>query len=144
MAYTREQKAGALALVSQGLSAEKAANKLGINPRSVQIWAKRLREISPKETPDDIRNEDLKLIRRSQELINDAYDDIEESSTATKHLIALNAIKGTAQDKENVRQGKGVTVPISITFITKPRHETAVEPEYREVPPERLSEPAGE
>ena len=144
MAYTREEKAGALALVSQGLSAKKAASQLGINPRSVQIWAKRLREISPKETPDDIRNEDLKLIRRSQELINDAYDDMEDQGAALKHLIRLNAIKGTAQDKENARQSKGVTVPIIITFTTRPRDEPALEPEYREVPPDRLSEPADE
>ncbi len=141
MVYTREEKAGALALVSQGLSAKKAANRLRINPRSVQIWAKRLREISPKETPDDIRNEDLKLIRRSQELINDAYDDMEDQGAALKHLISLNAIKGTAQDKENARQSKGVTTPITITFTTTPTDEPAMEAEYREVPPERLSEP---
>ena len=144
MAYTREEKAGALALVNQGLSAKKAANQLGISPRSVQIWAKRLREISPKETPDDIRNEDLKLIRRSQELINDAYDEMEDTGVALKHLIPLNAVKGTAQDKDFRSRESQPSTPITIVFTTRPRDLPVVEAEYREVPPERLREPGDE
>ena len=78
MAYTREEKAEALALMRTGVSAQRAAHELGLQPRTVQIWGKRFREISPEEMPQSIRDEDLKIVQRAQELINEGFDEIEE------------------------------------------------------------------
>jgi len=92
MAYTREEKAEALALMRTGVSAQRAANELGLQPRTVQIWGKRFREISPEEMPQSIRDEDLKIVQRAQELINEGFDEIEEAGDARKYLIPLNAV----------------------------------------------------
>ena len=94
MAYTREEKAEALALMRTGVSAQRAAKELGLQPRTVQIWAKRFREISPEEMPKSIRDEDLKIVQRAQDLIHEAFDEIEETGDARKYLIPLNAVKG--------------------------------------------------
>ena len=101
MAYTREEKAEALALMRTGVSAQRAATELGLQPRTVQIWGKRFRELSPEELPQSIRDEDLKIVQRAQELIHEAFDEIEELGEARKYLIPLNAVKGTAQDKDH-------------------------------------------
>ncbi len=124
MGYTRNDKAQAIALVATGVSSEKVAVELALHPRSVQRWVKRSREMSAKETlPDDIRAEDLALIRRSQELINDAYDDMEDTGVSLKHLISLNAIKGTAQDKEHARKDSGRQT-IIMNFAERPTDMT--------------------
>ncbi len=150
MAYTREEKAEALALMRTGVSAQRAATELGLQPRTVQIWGKRFREISPEEMPQSIRYEDLKIVQRAQELIHEAFDEIEETGDARKYLIPLNAVKGTAQDKDFRSRESQPAAPITITFAARPTSidvtydEPAVEAEYREVPSERLSEPGDE
>ncbi len=134
MAYTREEKAEALALMRTGVSAQRAATELGIHPRSVQIWAKRFRELSPEEMPQSIRDEDLKIVQRAQELIHEAFDEIEETGEARKYLIPLNAVKGTAQDKDHrERQAnptRGVTNYIIVLGKTDPPE--AIEAEFTE------------
>ena len=144
MTYSREQKAEALAFMRTGVSAQRAANELGLQPRTVQIWAKRFREISPEEMPQSIRDEDLKIVQRAQELIHEAFDEIEETGDARKYLIPLNAVKGTAQDKDFRTRESQASTSITIVFPTRPTDEPAVEAEYREVPRERLSEPGDE
>ena len=144
MAYTREEKAEALALMRTGVSAQRAANELGLQPRTVQIWGKRFREISPEEMPQSIRDEDLKIVQRAQELIHEAFDEIEETGDARKYLIPLNAVKGTAQDKDFRTREAQPSTPITIVFTTRPRDEPVVAADIREVAPERLSEPGDE
>jgi len=141
MAYTREEKAEALALMRTGVSAQRAARELGLQPRTVQIWGKRFREISPEEMPQSIRDEDLKIVQRAQDLIHEAFDEIEESGDARKYLIPLNAVKGTAQDKDFRMRESQPSTPITINFSVRPNDEPAVEAEYREVAPERLGDP---
>lgn len=99
--YSTEDKAQALALVATGLPASHAAERLGIPERTVSFWALRMRQIAAEEGDREIVDEDYRIIRRSQDLIQDGLDNIHESGEAHKHLIALNAIKGTAQDKRS-------------------------------------------
>ena len=113
------------------MSAVRAAAETGLPERSVQIWAKRLREISPKEVPQTIRDEDLKIIGRSQELIHDAYDEIEEAGEAKKYLIPINAIKGTAQDKDHRASASRPSGTVIINFNIQPMDEVT-EGEVRE------------
>ena len=119
MAYTREEKAEALALLMTGVSGQRAAKELGLQPRTVQIWAKRFREISPEEIPQSIRDEDMRIVQRAQELIHEAFDEIEETGEARKYLIPLNAVKGTAQDKEHrSRETSGTNIKdLNVTII---------------------------
>ena len=138
MTYTREEKAEALALIRTGVSARRAATELGLLPRTVQIWDKRFREISPEEMPRSIRDEDMRIVQRAQELIHEAFDEIEEIGEARKYLIPLNAVKGTAQDKEHrSRDGAGTgTTIINFNFQTSEpeRSNDAIEAEFREAP----------
>ena len=90
--------------------------------------------------PRSIRDEDLKIVQRAQELINEGFDEIEETGDARKYLIPLNAVKGTAQDKDFRMRESQPSTPITITFNVRPADEPAVEAEYLEVPSERLGE----
>jgi hypothetical protein len=144
MAYTREEKAEALALMRTGVSAQRAAKELGLQPRTVQIWAKRFREISPEEMPKSIRDEDLKIVQRAQDLIHEAFDEIEETGDARKYLIPLNAVKGTAQDKDFRTRGSQPSTPITITFNVRPTDAIIPAGDIRVVASERLGEPADE
>ena len=94
--------------------------------------------------PQSIRDEDLKIVQRAQDLIHEAFDEIEETGDARKYLIPLNAVKGTAQDKDFRTRESQPSTPITIVFTTRPRDEPVVEAEYREVAPERLCEPGDE
>lgn len=139
MAYTREEKAEALALLMTGVSGQRAAKQLGLQPRTVQIWGKRFREISPEEIPQSIRDEDMRIVQRAQELIHEAFDEIEETGDARKYLIPLNAVKGTAQDKEHrSREAHGTTINILPTVVlgrTGAEIRDAIEGEVREIRP---------
>ena len=97
--YSTETKAEVLALVRQGEPADRAGAACGVPARTAQLWAKRFRQIAAEEGDREIIDEDYRLALRSSQLIHDAYDSIEEEGTAQKHLIALNAIRGTAIDK---------------------------------------------
>ena len=128
-----------MALMRTGVSAQRAARELGLQPRAVQIWGRRFREISQEEMPQSIRDEDLKIVQRAQDLIHEAFDEIEETGDARKYLIPLNAVKGTAQDKDFRTRESQPSTPITINFSVRPTDEPVVEAEYREVALERLS-----
>ncbi len=133
MAYTREEKAEAVALMKTGVSAQRAATELGLQPRTVQIWGKRFRELSPEDMPQSIRDEDLKIVQRAQELIHEAFDEIEETGEARKYLIPLNAVKGTAQDKDHrARQANPTSVTQYIIIKGSVDPPEAIEGEFTE------------
>ena len=117
--YSSETKVEVLALVRQGEPADRAGAACGVPARTAQLWARRFREIAAEEGDREIIDEDYRLALRSSQLIHDAYDSIEEEGNAAKHLIALNAIRGTAIDKlltrnrGNTRSGSFVIVRTS-------------------------------
>ena len=113
--YSCETKAEVLALVRQGEPADRAGAACGVPARTAQLWAKRFRQIAAEEGDREIIDEDYRLALRSSQLIHDAYDSIEEEGNAAKHLIALNAIRGTAIDKLLKRQpGQASQTTISV------------------------------
>ena len=97
--YTEDQKAGALALVRQGKSAEHAAAELGLPSRSVQRWGKRHRETSVEEDDPLLQSESFRLAMRAAELLHTALDQIEDEGNPAKYAAVLNAIRGTSIDK---------------------------------------------
>ncbi len=115
--YSSETKAEVLALVRQGETADRAGAACGVPARTAQLWAKRFREIAAEEGDREIIDEDYRLALRSSQLIHDAYDSIEEEGNAAKHLIALNAIRGTAIDKLLKRQPYAQGVPSVTVFV---------------------------
>lgn len=96
--YTEDQKAGALALVRQGKSAEHAAAELRLPPRSVQRWVKRHRETSSEQDDPILQSESFRLAMRAAELLHTALDQIEDEGNPAKHMAVLNAIRGTSID----------------------------------------------
>ena len=99
MTYSREVKAEALALVELGVSAQHAAERLNIEPRSVQLWAKRLREITPEQEHPPVINDWYRLTRRTQGILHDGLDAIKDDETALKHLTQLTVLAGVGTDK---------------------------------------------
>lgn len=156
MAYDVEQKAQAIALVRTGTSCAKAASLLGLPERSVQLWLREFRETSAKQDDPLLNDQSLRIAERSGELIEIALEHIAEMDPADTHkaLFVLNAVRGTSIDKmiSSSRKDK-VTVPISITFNTRPAvpddtdssdapdTDTSVtlDAEYRAVTPEHVS-----
>jgi hypothetical protein len=116
--YSTEIKAQALALVRQGETAQNAARILRLPERTVQSWAARLRQIAVEQDDRELLDEDYRLALRSSALIHNAYDTIEESGEEHKHLISLNAIRGTAIDKIIKRNQSNTQVNIGQFVIT--------------------------
>ena len=94
--YDRETKAQALSLALQS-NATSAARELGLSSRTVERWVQHY-------TADNADNnewmtENALVIARSTALTLDGLDIVESKREADRHLMALNAIRGTAIDK---------------------------------------------
>jgi transposase-like protein len=125
--YTTETKAQALALVMAGTPAEVAARELRINPRAVQRWAAKCREMSPEQwQPVNDR-----IIERASELVMDALDQMEDEGDILKHLNTLNALRGTSIDKAlAIERKNGYTgdAPLVIAvFPSMPENVTTID-----------------
>ena len=94
--YDRDTKAQALAQAAVS-SAAQAARNLELPERTVQRWVERYTaENGGEQWADDNPG----VIARATELLHDAMDQIEERGEAYKHVMALNALRGTSIDKE--------------------------------------------
>lgn len=93
--HTPEVKAQALAAVQLGKGTKTGAIEAGVPLRTVQRWRRDMAQRDAEQwQPDNVQ-----AIHMSTDLIMDAMQDIKEDGDAKKHLIALNAIRGTAIDK---------------------------------------------
>lgn len=97
--YDRAVKAEALALVELGETAQRAAERLNINPRNVQRWVKRSREVSAEVEHPAVMNDWYRLTRRTQSRLHDGLDAIVDDDTALKHLTQLTVLAGVGTDK---------------------------------------------
>lgn len=97
--FGRAVKAEVLALIEMGETAQRAAERLNLEPRTVQRWAKRCRELSAEQEYPAVIAEHYRLTRRYQACQHDALDTIEEEGTASKHLSQLIIGGGVSTDK---------------------------------------------
>ena len=121
--YDTETKAQALALIEWGKPASHVAQEMGLNERTVQMWAKRFREISAKEEDDRLLAEHYRIAEHAFALTHDALDELDEEPEKRKYLVPLNIVGNTHVDKILKRQEpKYATVQaqnIQINFISQ-------------------------
>ena len=127
--YDREMKARALALVASGGTAAGVGRELGISNSTVARWVQRY--------PGENENEQWQADNaagsaRSTEPLMDGLDQSEERGEACKSLIALNAIRGTAIDKQASTRGGTVNI-IALVQTRAAEIEATIEAEYREL-----------
>ncbi len=136
--YSVETKAQALALIEWGKPASHVAQEMGLNERTVQLWARRFREISAKEEDDRLLAEHYRIAEHAFALTHDALDELDEDPEKRKYLVPLNIVGNTHVDKILKRQeAKHSPVQaqnIQINFISEERpkelpEEDAVEGE---------------
>ncbi|MCH6556318.1 MAG: helix-turn-helix domain-containing protein, partial [Chloroflexi bacterium] len=112
--YDRETKAQALAQAAVSTAAQ-AARDLQLPERTVRRWVERY---AAENGGEQWAADNPGVIARATELLHDAMDQIEERGEAYKHVMALNALRGTSIDKEQragggKRQGSFVVVRTS-------------------------------
>ena len=123
--YSIETKAQALALIEWDKPASHVAQEMGLNERTVQLWAKRFREISAKEEDDRLLAEHYRIAEHAFALTHDALDELDEEPEKRKYLVPLNIVGNTHVDKILKRQeAKHSPVQaqnITINFISEKR-----------------------
>ena len=100
--YDRAVKAEVLALVELGVSAQRAAERLNVSPRQAQAWAQQARKVAAEEEHPAIINDWYRLTRRTQSVLHDALDTLQEDNTgkqALKHMTQLTVLAGVGTDK---------------------------------------------
>ena len=95
--YDRETKAQALAQAAVSTAAQ-AARNLQLPERTVQRWVERY--LAENDGNNGWADDNRAVISRATELLMDAMDQIEDRGEAYKHVMALNALRGTSIDKE--------------------------------------------
>lgn len=124
--YDRETKAQALALVAAQTVAH-AARELSVPETTIRRWVRHYTEENGGEQWAD---DNAQVISRATELTLDGLDQVEEQGTAHKHLIALNAIRGTAIDKASKHSGSTVNI-IALVQTRAAEIQATIEGEYR-------------
>lgn len=100
--YDRETKAKALAIAATSTAAQ-AARELALPYRTVARWVERY--TAENGSNNGWAADNPAVIARATELLMDAMDQIEERGEAYKHVMALNALRGTSIDKEQRKGG---------------------------------------
>src|SRR3972149_5772345 len=72
--YLDEVKASALELMQRGYSARAAARELGIEPRTVERWAQRWRQVDPATDLPILMENWTRIVHRSQQKMHDFLD----------------------------------------------------------------------
>lgn len=109
--YDRETKAKALAQAAVSTAAQ-AARDLQLPERTVQRWVERY---TAENGGEQWAADNPGVIARATELLMDAMDQIEERGEAYKHVMALNALRGTSIDKE--QRHNDVPTPTNISVF---------------------------
>lgn len=108
--YSAKEVGTALALVQAGAKTKEAAQHVGADPATVRRWVQRMRELNPEEwVPENVVS-----IHMATDLIQDGMQAIKQDGDAKSHLIALNAIRGTAIDKMQRTGSDGAQVAVRI------------------------------
>jgi len=99
---------------------------MGLNERTVQLWAKRFREISAKEEDDRLLAEHYRIAEHAFALTHDALDELDEEPEKRKYLVPLNIVGNTHVDKilkrqESKYQPNVQAQQITINFISEER-----------------------
>ena len=116
--YDTETKAQVLALVHQGVPADRAGREHGIPERTAQFWAARMRQVAANETDRELLDEDYRIALRTGDLIQDALDIIQEDGSAAKHLTQLTIARGISLSK--ITESKSISRPsLTITLIAE-------------------------
>ncbi len=146
--YSVETKAQALALIEWGKPASHVAQVLGLNERTVQLWAKRFREISAKEEYDRLLAEHYRIAEHAFALTHDALDELDEEPEKRKYLVPLNIVGNTHVDKifkrqelrEKSRQteaGRALADAINrLANLSVPERDAIIEGEVTEITPD--------
>ena len=125
--YDREMKARALALVASGGTAAGVGRELGISNSTVARWVQRY---TGENDNEQWQADNAAVIARSTELLMDGLDQTEERGEAYKSLIALNAIRGTAIDKQSSTRGGTINV-IALVTDRAAAIQATIEAEYK-------------
>ena len=106
---SRETKARALALLQAGMSTSQVVQKLQglVSRRTVFRWAGRWREIEDGDVEPLLKDSNVLIATRADELLHDVLDILDDLDLSTdlgkktllKYAMQLNAIKGTSVDK---------------------------------------------
>ena len=124
--YTTEIKAQAVAIAT-GSTAAQAARELQLPYRTVARW---IQTYAAQPGNEEWADANRQVISRSTELTLDGLDQLEERGEAYKNLIALNAIRGTAIDKQSKYSGGTVNI-IALVAARAAEIKAAIEGEYR-------------
>ncbi len=132
--YDVETKAKALALIEWGKPASHVAQEMGLNERTVQLWAKRFREITAKEEDDRLLAEHYRIAEHAFALTHDALDELDEEPEKRKYLVPLNIVGNTHVDKilkrqEQKYQPNVQAQNITINFISQKPPSDVIEGE---------------
>jgi hypothetical protein len=106
---SKETKARALALMQAGMSTSEVVQKLKglVSRRTVFRWAGRWREIDEGDVEPLLKDSNVLIATRADELLHDWLDVLENldldtekgQKTLLKYAMQLNAVRGTAIDK---------------------------------------------
>jgi len=107
--YDRETRATALALATQ-TNAEAAGRELGVPARTVRQWVQHYNAETGRNEWDQ---DNADVIERSTAKIIQGMDEIPDGQHH-KHLIALNAIRGTSIDKQLKQSAPASGVNVSV------------------------------
>ena len=137
MAYDRETKAQALALLTEGRNTEQVGRELNLSPDTVRIWAKRFLAVDPAVDAPRVVQEYYRLHHRYAELQHTALDEIEESGEPVKsHLTQLQVGGGISADKifkaREVSQPQNLTQVLVVLNCEKPEDVLQKAQEYIE------------
>ena len=125
--YDRETKAQALAMVASGGTAASVGRELSISNSTVARWVQRY---TGENDNEQWQADNSAVIARSTELLMDGLDQTEERGEAYKSLIALNAIRGTAIDKQSSTRGGTINV-IALVTDRAAAIQATIEAEYK-------------
>ncbi len=125
--YDRETKAQALAQAAVSTAAQ-AARDLQLPERTVRRWVERYTSENGRE---QWATDNPGVIARATELLHDAMDQIEERGEAYKHVMALNALRGTSIDKEQRQTGGGTVDIIALVTARAAELQHEIDGEYR-------------
>ncbi len=143
MGYSEQVKSQAMALMeSEGISSLKIGERLGIEPRTVRLWAARYREVNRENAHPAIMDDWYRITGRAQGIMHSVLDGLEgyaeiaqndhpgplaviarqvAQREVAKQAVTMNIFAGTGSDKlikdrQVSTGGDRPTGPIVIVF----------------------------
>lgn len=119
--YPIEVRAQAIALYRLKLNCDHVAQELGLEPRTVQRWVRRYRQVSLTEDDAHLVNQDYAIADMAGEQILDAIEhlDTQGPDAKLKLLVPLNIVRGTSIDKIIKRSDTSKGTQIGVFIISQ-------------------------